>query len=369
MNLLVSFAVLQAAPAARASLLAPPAPVPSADSLDQTPDNLALKQALDNQYQEVLGLFQVAEQSAERYAQQYANKTVDAGSPEEAAGLAAYQQVKASVQSYRRALSDYSAKLAQLRPRPAPPPGPTPPAFALYVDPGSLLAKNDPKYNLAKIQSEIDGIRAALARLKSVKDMNDSQLDEWRKESEKASSDAWELGASLSVDLLTANLEARGEQIERQIGEATASMKGKTDTAELKAIQDSIDGLKTHQAQLEKAQEALEKAHSLVDSLSKAAEAAGGGEAEAASRDENVSKALEEAWEAASQAGALPPGASEAKGMADAAYLVAVQCVSVARVNQANANAESYLAAVDSLSQKMKDLVDLKNKAAAAAAH
>jgi hypothetical protein len=364
----MAIALSLADPSARAAVLTPPPPVPAASEIDQSSDNLSLKQTLDQQYQDVLQLYQATEPGAENYITQYANKTVEKGSPDEAAGLAAYQQIKPGVDSYKDALASYRTALAQLRPKTS---TPTPNIAArvnLYVDPGSLLIRNEPKYDLAKIQAEIDGIRNALVQLNSVKEMNDAQLEEWQKASEKASNDAWELGANLTVDLLTENLKNRGESIDKQIEQANEALKGETDPAKLKSIQEGITDLASHKAQLEKATEAVEAAKDGVDTLGKLA--ADGDETkdpkELQSRSQKVSEDLEKAWEIASQAGVLPPGAEQAKGMTDAAYLVAVQCVSVGQVNRANANADQYLKAVTSLSKKMEGLVDLKKAAGAA---
>jgi len=336
--------------AAKATVLTPPAPVPAAAAIDQSPDNLALKQSLDLECQNLLQMYQSTEPGAEQYVAQYANQTVVSGSPEEAAGLAAYQQIKPGVDAYNQALAAYSTRLKQLRLAPIVTGPPLATRVNLYVDLSTLLARNDVKYNLARIQAEIDGIRQALATLDAVRNMNASQLEEWQKASADASNEAWKLGASMTIDLISANLKDRGDALDQQIEQQTGSLKTETDPDKVKQIQDSIDNLGTQKARLDTALEAVAAAQGGADQ----------GESEAGNT------ALEKAWELASQTGALPPGASEAKDMVDSAYLVAVQCVSAVRVDAVNANADQYLKAVTSLSQKMKQLVDLKNQTAAA---
>jgi hypothetical protein len=363
---LTALAVSQLGPGAWAGVLTPPASVPSAADIDQSPDNLALKQTLDTQYQSVTQLYQLAEPGAESYVQQYAKKTVVDGSPEQAAGMAAYAQIRPSVDAYNTALADYSAKLAQLRMKPPAPP-PVPSRLDMYVDPGSLLVQDDSKYQLAKIQAEIDGIKNALIQLNSVKDLNNAQLQEWQKASEKASDDAWELGANLTIDLLTENLTTRGSSIDQQIQQDTASMAGETDPAKLKSIQGAIDDLNAHKTQLEKAQEAVDAARTGADAFSKAVEGGdSAGTQDQLSQSQKVSQALEQGWAIASQEGILPQGADKAKTMVDAAYLVAVQCVSVGQINDIAADVDLNLKAVTALSQKMEALVDLKKATAAA---
>jgi hypothetical protein len=113
--ILTWLAFLLGSPAAKAGVLTLPEPVPSAVELDQDPDNLALGQTLDQEYTDLLQLYQAAEPGAENYVQQYADKTVVHGSPEQAAALAAYQAIKPQVDQYRAALAAYSDKLGQLR--------------------------------------------------------------------------------------------------------------------------------------------------------------------------------------------------------------------------------------------------------------
>lgn len=357
--ILTWLACFQASPAAKASVLPMPKPVPSADELAQDPGNLALKQTLDQEYQDVWQLYQETEPTAENYVQQYANKTVDKGSPEEAAGLAAFEAIRPQVEKYRDALAEYSGKLSQLR-RATPP---VPVRVNLYFDMRTLLAREEPKYDVSKIQAEIDGVKTALERLEAVRENNAARIEEWQKKSEKASHDALEMGANLSVDLLTSALKDRADAIDKQLQKEADLLAGETDPARRKAIQDTFKELNDHKEQLKKAQEAAEVAHEGVDRIDELDKATDGPEEseELQSTSQKVSKALEEAWADCDQAGALPEGAKEAKQMVDAVYLASVQVVAVGQINAANYDAEQYLKAVNSLSHQYKKLVDLKN--------
>ena len=101
--------------AAQGGVLAQPGLVPAQIDIVQDPDNLALKQELDQDYTTLSALYEKVEPQEENYVQVYANKVVVVGSAEQAAALAAYGQLKPQADAYRSALAEYTAKLAQLR--------------------------------------------------------------------------------------------------------------------------------------------------------------------------------------------------------------------------------------------------------------
>jgi hypothetical protein len=361
-------ALLGIVPAVR-SQSAPTAPVavPAESALAQDESNLDLKRSLDVRHADLLQRFQAWNQQAQAYNSQYANRDLDPKSAEYAAGQAMLSRLSSDLSSYNDDNAAFAADVARLVPRP-PPPVTVPSRVDLYVDMRTLLAQEKPKYDPAKIQAEIDGVKTALQRLDAVRENNASRIEEWQKTSEKASHDAWEMGANMSVDLLSSALKNRAEAIDKQLQNEADLLAGETDPARRKAIQDTFKELSNHKEQLEKANEAAEAAHKEVDRLSKLDEADDTDEEskDLRSTSEKVGEALNQAWEYYDLAGGpLPEGAKEAKQMVDAVYLASVQFVSVGQINSANDDAGQYLKAVTVLSQKMKELVDLKQKAAA----
>jgi hypothetical protein len=357
-------ALLGIMPAARGQS-APTAPVDVRAEADlaQNQDNLDLKHSLDVRHADLLQRFQAWNEQAQAYNSQYASRDLDPNSPEYAAGQAMLSRLSSDLSGYNNDNAAFAADVARLVPKPPPPPPPVPSRVNLYFDMRTLLAREEPKYDVSKIQAEIDGVRAALQRLEAVRENNAARIEEWQKESDKASHDALEMGANMSVDLLTSALKNRADAIDKQLQKEADLLAGETDPARRKEIQDTFKELNDHKEKLKKAQEAAEVAHEGVDRIDELDKATDGPEEseELQSTSQKVSKALEEAWEDCDKAGALPEGAKEAKQMVDAVYLTAVQVVAVGQINAANYDAEQYLKAVTSLSQQYKKLVDLKN--------
>jgi hypothetical protein len=113
--IIIGVALLVAPLAARAGILPQPAPVPDQSMIDPAPDNVALKQQLDQEYQNVSQMYVVVEPDEENYKSEHASKVVVVGSPEQAAALQAYAELKPKADAYRTALADYSDKLKQLK--------------------------------------------------------------------------------------------------------------------------------------------------------------------------------------------------------------------------------------------------------------
>jgi hypothetical protein len=351
-------------PTALAARPPPPVTVPSEDQLASSDDNLSLKRDLDQRREALMARYNDLMAQADAYDQQYAGHQFDVDSPEAAASEAEYARLSQLMQAFLADDETFKADVAKLVLKPSPPPVSS--RVNLYFDMRTLLARQEPKYDVSKIQAEIDGVKAALERLNAVRENNAARIEEWQKASEKASHDAWEMGANMSVDLLTSALKNRADALDKQLQKEADLLAGETDPARRKAIQDTFKELNDHKEQLKKAQEAAEAAHQQVDRLGKLDEATNDEEAseELHSTSEKVSEALNQAWELYDSTGApLPEGAKEAKQMVDAVYLTAVQVVAVGQINAANYDAEQYLKAVTSLSRQYKKLVDLKNAA------
>jgi hypothetical protein len=352
-------------PMARAARPPPPMTVPSEDQLVSSDDNLSLKKDLDQRREALQERYNDLMAQADAYNQQYAGRQLEADSPEAAASQAEYARLAQLMQAYLADDAAFKADVARLVLKPSPPPPPPVPSRVnLYFDMRTLLDRQEPKYDVSKIQAEIDGVKAALERLEAVRENNAARIEEWQKESDKASHDALEMGANMSVDLLTSALKTRGDAIDQELKKETDALhNSEGDLAKQAEISARIKELNEHKEQLEQAHEAAEAAHEGVDRIDELDKATDGAEEseELQSTSQKVSKALEEAWEDCDKAGALPEGAKEAKQMVDAVYLTAVQVVAVGQINAANYDAEQYLKAVTSLSQQYKRLVDLKN--------
>ena len=128
-------------------------------------------------------------------------------------------------------------------------------------------------------------------------------------------------------------------------------LKGETDHNRIEQLNIALRMLAEHKSQLEKAQDAVQVAHNVVDRIDEGVKVKEGTYNDPKNLIQNV-------WEICDQAKVLPPGAAPAKAMVDAAYLVAVQAVSVQQLNGINRNDEDYLRAVDKLSQELKTLGD-----------
>jgi hypothetical protein len=227
--------------------------------------------------------------------------------------------------------------------------------------PAPMSASRTPKYDSAKIQAEIAGIRKSLAILDAVHNGNASQREEWLKASEEATRDAIEDGANLTVDFLAERLKDHANLVEKELQQKNDLIINEKDQDLKKTLQDEFKQLANHKEQLERASEDLDLAHRGVDELStidKDLDEAGSKELLDKSRQ--LSKTLEEAWDACDQADVLPKGASLAKSYVDAAYEITVQATSVVRMKSVNNNEAEYLNAVTQLGKKMKVLVDLQ---------
>lgn len=351
-------------PMALAARPPPPVTVPSEDQLASDDDNLSLKKDLDQRREALMARYNDLMTQADAYDQQYGGRQFDVDSPEAAASEAEYARLSQLMQAFSTDDEAFKADVAKLVLKPPPPPPPPVSSRVnLYFDMRALLARQEPKYDVSKIQAEIDGVKAALERLEAVRENNAARIEEWQKESDKASHDALEMGANMSVDLLTSALKNRGDAIDKELKKETDALHTEGDPVKQGEIQAKIKELEEHKEQLEQAHEAAEAAHEGVDHIDELDKETNGAEEseELQSTSQKVSKALEEAWEDCDKAGALPEGAKEAKQMVDAVYLTAVQVVAVGQINAANYDAEQYLKAVTSLSQQYKRLVDLKN--------
>lgn len=245
------------------------------------------------------------------------------------------------IASYNNALASYEQSLSvALR---APSDRGQPGAIA---DAAGHLQKSD----VATIQREVAGIQTALRQLNKAMALDASQREEWEKESETATRDAWILAGSAVLDLY-------GRHVAANIRAADSEVKNNIDLLSGTIEKDRREQLHAAFAVLEDRKKELQRLGASVKELQNSYGGATLANTIVEGRASNMEIALDSIWKAGGELNLIPPQATWTKHAVDASYLTAVQAASTWRLGALNANSEQYLAAVKVLKARMETLV------------
>ena len=276
--------------------------------------------------------------------------------PEDSPLLPQCREEQASLQQqiahYRELVKQFNEDLSQAVSNPTPTSASTEISTVSADDRPALDVAQ--RYNPAQIAEEIEKFREALKRLNEENSTDEKERQELLEKSEATTRNAYFLGAKATLDALTAytdrQLVTQTKQIDTErnqlINELNPDRREQAHHA-FKALMDRKNELLESKEHLERVQDAVDAAEKLTSlALDK--------------KEEESKNLLEQGWEFCDKLKLLPPGAAQAKSMVDAYYDVAVQAFCVQQINILNDTAGDRLKAITALSNKLKQLEDIR---------
>jgi hypothetical protein len=221
-----------------------------------------------------------------------------------------------------------------------------------------------------EIESAIHGVREALTRLSKSEALDAQSRGEWEAQSLQASGDALKLAGNMVIDGLlesaSKSLKEQANQADAEIHRALDQIVNESPGPRKERLQQAIKLLDQQRAEIRETQGVLlaraEQSNHLRSTADWAASSAGDLEKsvegvqrllELSLKEPAVQRALHISSEVGERAVA---GLKWGKQDIDSWYAVAQQAISVKRLNELNANAESRLQAVAVLKRRMESL-------------
>ena len=200
------------------------------------------------------------------------------------------------------------------------------------------------------IKQEIAGTQQALRRLQAAMNLDASQREEWVRESNRASRDAWIEAGSMTLDLMGAHVDHQITDEDSEVKRSWDLLVGTTDTGRRERLENAFKVLSDRKADLNHLRSSIRVTRKAYDNAASIVQTDEAG-------DSKLEFMLESIWNKGVDLKIIPPSAGIAKMVVDDAYLIKVQLVSLRRINDLNGNSERYLAAVKALRARMKALI------------
>ncbi len=190
------------------------------------------------------------------------------------------------------------------------------------------------RQRIVELQSAYERIRTSVAA-------DASANAEWLELSKEASRDAYMSGVDLALFHAAEKAKDNLRMAQKELSTAEATLINATGSDRRSQLHSAVGALANRRDEIQRELVTLERGQRALGIL-------------------NIYEAKTKAeviWGVAEQLGALPPIASLAKTVADAAYDVHVQVLAVKQVAGADSRSDAYLKAVAVLDKRMKDLV------------